>query len=242
MSLDRIADIDPRRWAIVGGKLYLNNGYLAQDLWSLNKSGNIASADSKLAAVSEESHGQVTVNGQHKPNASGRCREPTGRASTRPENCSGKCQHLFLQLRFWHDSRKLKVLGMGTALPGPPVSTAELLARVEKRFGVAVSRRGSRLASRLKIATRHICRDFEARRGGAAPRDTLIPIWRPLRCARHWTKRELEVGDLDLSYRPYDQSRLPGAARTSHSSPTVSALPAHTWNCVKPAPVLQTRW
>jgi YHS domain-containing protein len=45
MSLDRIADIDPYRWAIVGGKLYLNNGYLAQDLWSLNKSGNIASAD-----------------------------------------------------------------------------------------------------------------------------------------------------------------------------------------------------
>ena len=45
MSLDRIADIDPHRWAIVGGRLYLNNGYLAQDLWSLNKSGNIASAD-----------------------------------------------------------------------------------------------------------------------------------------------------------------------------------------------------
>ena len=45
MSLDRIADIDPSRWAIVGGKLYLNNGYLAQELWSLNKSGNIVSAD-----------------------------------------------------------------------------------------------------------------------------------------------------------------------------------------------------
>jgi len=45
MSLDRIADIDPYRWAIMGGKLYLNNGYLAQDLWALNKSGNIASAD-----------------------------------------------------------------------------------------------------------------------------------------------------------------------------------------------------
>ena len=45
MSLDRIADIDPYRWAIVGGKLYLNNGFIAQDLWSLNKSGNISSAD-----------------------------------------------------------------------------------------------------------------------------------------------------------------------------------------------------
>jgi 3-oxoacyl-[acyl-carrier-protein] synthase III len=65
--------------------------------------------------------------------------------------------------RFWHDSRSLKVLGMGTALPGPPVSTAELLARVEKRFRVAVSRRGRLLGARLQIATRHICRDFKAR-------------------------------------------------------------------------------
>ena len=61
---------------------------------------------------------------------------------------------------------------MGTALPGPPVSTADLLARVEKRFGAGVTRgrRGSSLANRLKIATRHLCRDFEARhevpRGG----------------------------------------------------------------------------
>jgi YHS domain-containing protein len=45
MSLDRIADIDPSRWAILDGKLYLNNGYVAQSLWSLNKSGNISSAD-----------------------------------------------------------------------------------------------------------------------------------------------------------------------------------------------------
>jgi YHS domain-containing protein len=45
MSLNRIADIDPSRWAIVNGRLYLNNGYLAQSLWSLNKSGNIASGD-----------------------------------------------------------------------------------------------------------------------------------------------------------------------------------------------------
>src|SRR5260370_18376813 len=61
----------------------------------------------------------------------------------------------------WHDTRKLKVLGMGTALPGRPVTTAQLLKRIEDRFGVAVSRRGAALASRLKIATRHVCRDFE---------------------------------------------------------------------------------
>jgi YHS domain-containing protein len=45
MSINRIADIDPSRWAIVDGKLYLNNNYLSYHLWSLNKSGNIASAD-----------------------------------------------------------------------------------------------------------------------------------------------------------------------------------------------------
>jgi YHS domain-containing protein len=45
MSLDRIADIDPFRWAIVNGKLYLNNGFIAQHLWSVNKSGNIVSAN-----------------------------------------------------------------------------------------------------------------------------------------------------------------------------------------------------
>jgi 3-oxoacyl-[acyl-carrier-protein] synthase-3 len=101
----------------------------------------------------------------------------------------------FNSVRFWHDSRKLKVLGMGTALPGPPVSTADLVARVEKRFGVAVSRRGSRLASRLKIATRHICRDFEARhevpRRGHSNPDLAAAA---LRAALD--EAQLEVGDL----------------------------------------------
>src|ERR1700730_3394861 len=45
MATDRIADIDPSRWAIVDGKLYLNNGFFAEKLWSLNKSGNIAAGD-----------------------------------------------------------------------------------------------------------------------------------------------------------------------------------------------------
>ena len=45
MSLNRIADVDPSRWAIANGKLYLNNGFVAEKLWSLNKSGNITSGD-----------------------------------------------------------------------------------------------------------------------------------------------------------------------------------------------------
>jgi YHS domain-containing protein len=58
MSLNRIADADPSRWAIVGGKLYLNNGYLAQSLWSLNKSGNIASGDRNWPAYPKKAIGE----------------------------------------------------------------------------------------------------------------------------------------------------------------------------------------
>jgi YHS domain-containing protein len=45
ISLNYIADIDPEEWAIVNNKLYLNNGFFAQTLWSLDKSGNIEKGD-----------------------------------------------------------------------------------------------------------------------------------------------------------------------------------------------------
>jgi|SRR5271165_3831480 len=45
ISLNKIADIDPDEWAIVNDKLYLNNGFLAQSLWSLDKSSNIEKGD-----------------------------------------------------------------------------------------------------------------------------------------------------------------------------------------------------
>ena len=97
--------------------------------------------------------------------------------------------------QLWHDSRKLKVLGMGTSLPGPPVTTSELLKLIEGRFGLAVSRRGAALASRLKIATRHICRDFEARHekpraGNSNPDLAAIALRMALEEAR------LDVGEL----------------------------------------------
>jgi YHS domain-containing protein len=49
MSINRIADIDPARWAIVQGKLYLNNNRVSYGLWALDKSGNIAAADRNWA-------------------------------------------------------------------------------------------------------------------------------------------------------------------------------------------------
>jgi YHS domain-containing protein len=45
ISLNWIADIDPDEWAIVDGKLYLNNNFFSQALWSLDKSGHIAQGD-----------------------------------------------------------------------------------------------------------------------------------------------------------------------------------------------------
>lgn len=70
---------------------------------------------------------------------------------------------------YWCNNRSLKVLGMGTALPGPPVTTSELLERIEARFQVPVIRRGTILAQRLGIDTRHICRDFTMRHEGPRP-------------------------------------------------------------------------
>jgi len=64
MSLNRIADIDPARWAIVDGKLYLNNGFVAQSLWSVNKRANIDSADKNWAVFPKQ-----PVANRGKPNA-----------------------------------------------------------------------------------------------------------------------------------------------------------------------------
>src|SRR5262245_27178734 len=45
MSINRIDDIDPVRWTIVDGKLYLNNNLVSFGLWSVNTPQKIASAD-----------------------------------------------------------------------------------------------------------------------------------------------------------------------------------------------------
>ncbi len=97
----------------------------------------------------------------------------------------------------WRDPRTLKVLGMGTALPGPPVSTADLLERVEKRFGVAISDRGAKFADRLKIETRHICRDFEARHEAPRPGHSNPDLGAAALCA---ALHEAQLGVSDLAY------------------------------------------
>jgi 3-oxoacyl-[acyl-carrier-protein] synthase III len=101
----------------------------------------------------------------------------------------------FTSAQSWRDRRRLKVLGMGVALPGPPVSTSELLTRLEERFGIALLRQGTALSNRLKIRTRHLSRDFQARRetprrGHSNPDLASAALRQALDEAR------LEVGDL----------------------------------------------
>jgi 3-oxoacyl-[acyl-carrier-protein] synthase-3 len=95
----------------------------------------------------------------------------------------------------WHDRRRLKVLGTGAALPGPPVSTSELLLRLEEHFGIALLRQGTALSNRLKIRARHLSRDFQERhetprRGHSNPDLAAAALRQALEDAR------LEVGDL----------------------------------------------
>jgi YHS domain-containing protein len=45
MAWNTIADVDPEQWAIVDGRLYLNNSAFAHALWSLDRRGHIEDAD-----------------------------------------------------------------------------------------------------------------------------------------------------------------------------------------------------
>lgn len=66
--------------------------------------------------------------------------------------------------RVWREPGALAVLGMQAALPGEPLATEDLLDRLASRFGVDVRRAGRTVARRLGVETRHVCRDFRARR------------------------------------------------------------------------------
>lgn len=58
---------------------------------------------------------------------------------------------------------RVRLLGFGLALPGEAISTEALCGVLEDRFGVPRARRvGRRLAARLQVETRHLCRGFES--------------------------------------------------------------------------------
>lgn len=58
MSINRIADISPTEWTIYGGKLYLNNNFISQTLWSLDKSGRTDAADRNWAVFPKSAEGK----------------------------------------------------------------------------------------------------------------------------------------------------------------------------------------
>ena len=64
---------------------------------------------------------------------------------------------------FWSDPAPILVLGTGVALPGEPISSEELLTAVDGRFGLALHRRGIAIAHKLRIRTRHLCRNMKTR-------------------------------------------------------------------------------
>lgn len=64
------------------------------------------------------------------------------------------------------------MLGTGAALPGQPVPTDELLAAFDGRFGTRLRATGHRLAARLGVQTRHLCRDVLVVGEGPRPGDS----------------------------------------------------------------------
>ena len=99
--------------------------------------------------------------------------------------------------RIWRDVRSVSLLGMGTALPGEPVSTAQLLEWLHTRFEVDVRRQGMAVAARLGIHTRHICRDLALRQEAPRAGDSNAELSaRALRAALE----ESGIRPNDLSY------------------------------------------
>ena len=114
--------------------------------------------------------------------------------------------------RSWRDARSVSLLGMGTALPGEPISTAELLERLHARFDVDVRRQGMALAGRLGIHTRHICRDFARRHEGPRPGDSNAEL----------AARALQAALSESGVRPNDLSYL-----IAHTTTPGRLLPAN---------------
>lgn len=68
-------------------------------------------------------------------------------------------------------ARPLAVLGMGASYPGPAIGTPDLVDRVESLTGAFLGREAERIGARLRVETRHVCRDFAARHEAARPGD-----------------------------------------------------------------------
>ena len=108
---------------------------------------------------------------------------------------------------------RVRLLGIGMALPGEPVSTAALCATLATRFGIPAERIGRRLAVRLQVDTRHLCRGFDSaieapRPGQRNPELAAAALTRALASAR------VRPTDLDylLTHTATPARALPGGS------------------------------
>ena len=108
---------------------------------------------------------------------------------------------------------RVRLLGLGMALPGEPVPTEVLCTTIEARFGVPAQRIGRRLAPRLQVETRHLCRNFDAaieapRAGHRNPELAASALRRALDDAK------LQATDLDylLTHTATPARALPGGS------------------------------
>lgn len=58
----------------------------------------------------------------------------------------------------WHGRGEMALLGCGHALPGEAISTNELLAHVDKTFGLDLAHRGRIYSQKMNIQSRHLSR------------------------------------------------------------------------------------
>lgn len=63
----------------------------------------------------------------------------------------------------WNSANELAVWGVAHALPGKPIATDDLLAHVDRQFGLDVARKGRIYAEKLNIRHRHLSRDLTDR-------------------------------------------------------------------------------
>lgn len=57
-------------------------------------------------------------------------------------------------------SGRRRIIGVGSAYPGEPVSSQALCERIEKHFGINTQRHAKLLAPKLGVNYRYLCRDF----------------------------------------------------------------------------------
>jgi 3-oxoacyl-[acyl-carrier-protein] synthase III len=108
---------------------------------------------------------------------------------------------------------RVRLLGIGMALPGAPVTTSALCATLQARFGVPANRFGRRLGARLQVDTRHLCRGFEAaiespRAGQRNPELAAAALTDAL------ARAQVRAGDLDylLTHTATPARALPGGS------------------------------